>query len=353
MESLRGYAWAAAAATLATLAGLAMRQRFDTVNIAMVYVLAVVLVALRQSRGAAIFTSLLSVAAFDLLFVPPHGAFTVEDAQYLLTFAIMVTVALVISGLTYRNRVQAEARARLAIEAETERVRSALLASISHDLRTPLAVMAGASSTLADRGERMGADERQALARSVFSQCREMSERVSKVLQMTRLETGTPELRRDWAALPEIVASVLRNLQEPLAGHPVGVELAADLPLVRVDAALIEQVLANLVENAARHTPPGTLVRLRAQVVASELVVSVEDHGPGLDEDDLERVFAKFQHGTFASGTGMGLGLAISRAIVALHRGRAWAQRIHGGGIAFRFSLPLEAAPAVPAETEA
>jgi two-component system, OmpR family, sensor histidine kinase KdpD len=353
METLRGCAWALAATGASTLAGLAMQSRFDTVNIAMVYVLAVVFVALRQSRGAAVLTSLLSVAAFDLLFVPPHGAFTVEDAQYLLTFAIMVTVALVISGLTHRNELQAQARARLAIVAETERVRSALLASISHDLRTPLAVMAGASSTLAERGERMAPEERQALAASVFSQCREMSERVSKVLQMTRLESGALELRRDWAALPEIVASVLRNLQERLAAHRVEVDMPGDLPLVWMDAALIEQVLANLVENAARYTPVGTLVRVRATARDGEVLVSVEDHGPGLAPEDVERVFAKFQHGAVAGVAGMGLGLAISRAIVGLHQGRAWAEREDGGGIAFRFSLPLEAAPPVPAEVEA
>jgi two-component system, OmpR family, sensor histidine kinase KdpD len=213
--------------------------------------------------------------------------------------------------------------------------------------------MAGASSTLADRGERMKPEERQALARSVFLQCREMSERVSKVLQMTRLEAGGIELRRDWAALGEIVASVLRSLQEPLAAHHVHVEIPADLPLVRIDAALIEQVLVNLMENAARYTPGGTVVRLRAAAVGAELVVSVEDYGPGVADEDPERVFAKFQHGTLAGASGMGLGLAISRAIVGLHRGRAWAERIEGGGMAFRFSLPLEAAPPVPAEAEA
>ena len=348
-----GYGWAIAATAGCTLVGLAMRPRFDTVNIAMVYVLAVVVVALRYSRGAAVLTSLASVAAFDVVFVPPHGAFSVEDAQYILTFAIMVTVALVISGLTHRNRAQAEARARLAIEAETERVRSTLLASISHDLRTPLAVMAGASSTLAERGERMQPAERQALARSLFSQSREMSERVAKVLQMTRLEAGAIEVRRDWAALPEIAASVLRTLEEPLARHHVLLELPQDLPLLRIDAALIEQVLANLVENAARHTPPGTAVRLGAVVRGGEMIVSVEDFGGGLADEELERVFAKFQHGAMARASGMGLGLAICRAVVVLHGGRAWAERLEAGGTAFRFSLPLEDAPAVPTEAEA
>src|SRR5512141_1120257 len=171
-----GYAWAVAATTAATAAGLAMSPRFDLVNIAMVYLLAVVIVALRHSRGAAVLASVLCVATFDFLFVPPRGTFTVEDVQYLFTFAIMLGVALVISGLTRRTRRQARAQAALELQAETERIRSALLASISHDLRTPLAVMTGASSTLAERGEGMTPQERQQLAASVFNHAREMSE---------------------------------------------------------------------------------------------------------------------------------------------------------------------------------
>jgi two-component system sensor histidine kinase KdpD len=329
-----------------------MRGRFDLVNIAMVYVLAVVVVALRFSRGPAIATAMLSVAVFDFLFVPPQGTFTVDDAQYLLTFAIMLAVGLVISRLVESMRAQAKAQARLEVQAETERVRSALLASISHDLRTPLAVMSGASSTLAERGERMSPEERRALAQSVFEQAREMSEQVAKVLQMTRLETGAIELERDWDSIGEIAEAVLRRLRERLAGHRVIVELPDDLPLVRVDASLVEQALGNLLENAARHTPPGTLIRLRARRAGAELVVSVEDFGPGLSDGELERVFAKFHRGAAeGAGGGMGLGLSICRAIVKLHGGRAWGEAIPGGGTAFRFSLPVEEAPTMPAES--
>src|SRR5205814_7236959 len=173
-----GYACAIGAAAICTLLGLLMRPRFDLVNIAMVYLLAVVVIALQFSRGPAIAVSVLCVAAFDFLFVPPQGTFTVEDIQYLLTFAIMLAVGLVISGLAAHVRRQAEAQAALNVEAETERIRSALLASISHDLRTPLAVMSGASSSLAERGERLSAQEREALAKSIFAQSRELSERV-------------------------------------------------------------------------------------------------------------------------------------------------------------------------------
>ena len=347
-----GYACAAAAAPLCTLAGIAMTPRFDIVNIAMVYLLAVVVIALRFSRGAAILSSALCVAAFDFVFVPPEGTFTVEDAQYLLTFAIMLAVALIISGLTASVRRQAQAQAALSIDAETERIRSALLASISHDLRTPLAVLSGASSALADSGERLGVDERRALAQSIYEQARDMSEQVAKILQMTRLETGALALERDWVALGEIVASVLARLADQLARHRVMIELPADLPLVRVDAVLIEQVLANLLENAARHTPAGTVVRVRALRRGNELVVSVEDFGPGLAPEDVERVFAMFHHGASEGVTGgVGLGLAICRAIIRLHDGKAWAENMPGGGTAFRFTLPLEAVPPMPPET--
>ena len=351
---MKGYVWAVGATAACTLAGIAMRGRFDLVNIAMIYLLAVVIVALRYRRGPAIVTSMLCVAVFDLLFVPPQGRFTVDDVQYLLTFAIMLAVGLIISTLTESLRRQASAQARLEMQAETERMRSALLASISHDLRTPLAVMSGASSSLAERGERLSPAERQALAQSVFEQAREMSEQVSKVLQMTRLESGRLELERDWGSLGEIAGSVLRGLADRLATHRVIVELPEDLPLVRVDAGLIEQVLANLLENAARHTPPGTVVRLRAKLDGGEVVVSVEDFGPGLPEADVERLFDKFQHGVSeGSKGGVGLGLSTARAIVRLHGGRAWGEQLPGGGIAFRFALPLEEQPRLPAEAAA
>jgi len=179
-----------------------------------------------------------------------------------------------------------------------------------------------------------------------------MSEQVAKVLQMTRLETGGIALERDWAALPEIAGSVLARLSERLAHHRLLVDLPADLPLVRVDATLIDQALTNLVENAARHTPAGTVVQVRGQHRSNELVVSVEDFGIGIDDNDIERVFDKFHRGASAGGGGVGLGLAICRAIVRLHQGKAWAERIPGGGTAFRFTLPVEEAPRLPAEAE-
>ena len=351
MRRWTGYAWALGGTVASTLVGLAMRTRFDLVNIAMVYLLAVVIVALRYSRGPAIVATVLSVASFDLVFVPPQGRLTVDDVQYLLTFGIMLAVGLVISRLKQNVRARADEQAKLEAAAQTERVRSALLASVSHDLRTPLAVMTGASSSLAERGERMSAAERQALARSIYEQAREMSERVAKLLEMTRLESGAIEPARDWDSLADLAGAVLRRLADRTAGHRVVVDLASDLPLLRLDAALIEQVLANLIENAVRHTPPGTVVQLRARRIEHEVIVSVEDFGPGLPEEQIERLFAKFHRASREGATGgMGLGLSICRAIVVLHGGRIWAERIAGGGLAFRFTLPVEPEPSLPAE---
>jgi two-component system, OmpR family, sensor histidine kinase KdpD len=342
-----GYVGALAASAVCTLAGLALAPWLEPVNIAMAYLLAVVLVALRGGRGAVVAASILNIAAYNFFFVPPRGTFHVDDPQYLVTFAMMLAVGLIVSWLTETVRARAQAQAELAIQAETERIRNALLSSISHDLRTPLAVIAGASSSLAEGGERIAPQERADLAQSIFRESQAMSELVAKVLQMTRLESGGLTLERDWCSMGEIAASVVRRLKPRLAEHLVMVDMPGDLPLARVDGALIEQALANLVENAARHTPPRTLVRVRAHVDANELVVSVEDFGPGLPEGDLEQLFEKFRHGRRG---GAGLGLAICRAIIALHGGRIWAERLPGVGTAFRFSLPLETAPYMPAE---
>lgn len=350
-DGWRGYAWAAGGTAVCTLAGLAMEGRFNPVNIAMVYLLAVVLVSTRYSRGAAVTSALLCVLAFDFIFVPPRWTFAVEDAQYLLTFAILVVVAWVISTLTRDIREQAHRQAALETEAETERIRSALLASISHDLRTPLSVIAGLSSSLAEADERVGPEERKALAQSLFDQTRAVSEQVAKVLQMTRLESGSITPERDWNSLPDLAGAVLNRLRKRLAEHRVMTDFAADLPLVRVDAMLIDHVFSNLLENAARYTPAGTLIRVRGEVDEGQVVVSVEDFGTGLEPEDFERIFAKFHRGhSEGKITGAGLGLSICRAIVTLHRGRIWAERMPGGGTAFRFTLPLEPVPEVPAE---
>ena len=184
------------------------------------------------------------------------------------------------------------------------------------------------------------------LAQSIYSKSRELSDHVEKVMQMTRLESGGIELQREWSSLPELVGSVLARLEERLSTHKLLLEISPDLPLAHVDAALIEQVLTNLLENAARHTPEGTIIRVRAPLNESQWDVSVEDFGPGLKDEDIDRVFEKFYRGQReGSVAGVGLGLAICRAIVTLHGGHIWAEANPHGGTIFQFTIPVKKMP--------
>jgi two-component system, OmpR family, sensor histidine kinase KdpD len=495
-----GYAAAVAICAVATAGAWGLFGRLEATNLVMVYLLGVLAVAYRFGRGPAVLASLLSVALFDFLFVPPYYSFAVSDTQYLLTFVVMLLVGLVISSLTASVRLQARVaqhrqartealytmtrelsragdlpdvtriavrhvagvfeaqavvllpdaagtirypseagiygslhgadlgiarwvhanrvaaglgthtlagadalyvpllaahavvgvlavlpsrqerllipeqrhlldtfagqiaaaiervllaadRADLARRAEAESVRNALLNAISHDLRTPLSVLVGASSSLADGAATLSEPARKELAVSIHDEARRMTVLVNNLLDMARLESGNTELRRQWSSLEEILGSVLTRLADALAAHPVKVDIPADLPLVSVDPVLIEQVLVNLLENAAKYTPPGTPIDVAARLDRERMVVEVADRGPGIPPGEEVRLFDKFYRLRAESAqSGVGLGLAICKAIVDAHGGSIIAANRPGGGAIFRFELPAGEPPSVEAE---
>ena len=489
-----GYAAAAAVVALATGLAWLMFPLFERSNLVMAYLLGVIAVATRHGRGPSLVASILSVAAFDFFFVPPYLTFAVSDTQYLVTFAVMLVLAFVISGLTIRIRDQAEAvrqreqrtaalyaisrelagtrsvddllkiavrhigdvfhsqvvvllstedgrlaprmasddrldldarelavarwafdhrqvaglgtatlpgasalylpfaasrgplgvlglrpddrhafeapeqmhqletfanqiavaieRALLADEAraaqvrmETEHLRSSLLSSVSHDLRTPLATITGAVSTVLDNGARLDDGTRRELLESVREEAERLNRLVHNLLEMTRLESGALQIRKDWHPLEEVVGAALSRLGKRLAGRRVTTKVPPDLPLVAIDDVLIEQVLVNLLDNAVKYTPPGSLINILATASDENVTVEVTDHGPGLPAGDERRVFDKFYRGGSTDGQGAGLGLAICEGIVRAHGGRIWAQHAPGGGASFLFTLPLAVAP--------
>jgi len=467
--------------------------RLGQANLVMIYLLTTALVAVYGGRRAAILSSVLGVAAFDFMFVPPRFNIAVTDGQYLITFAIMLIVALIIGTLNASVRQQARiagyrerrtallyemsrqlamARGRdqmaevavrhvaqvfasravllfadeqghvvyprasrlelsfsgsdlgvaqwvfdhrkpagmgtdtlsgsaglylplaggerafgvlallpqnprrvtlpeqyrlletfaaqigLALEradyaahaqaaevrAETEAIRNALLASISHDLRTPLATIAGGAATLAGNLDALTAADRGALANSVSDEATRMSERITTLLDLVRLETGAIQPRIELYALDELLGSVLHRLEQRLRRHQVRIELPESLPLLRVDGRLIEQVLENLLDNAGKYTPAGSQIVINAQLLSRQVEVSVVDDGPGLAVADPEILFEKFQRGAPEGAVGgIGLGLAICRTILALHKGRIWAENRAPHGAVFRFTLPASA----------
>ncbi len=229
--------------------------------------------------------------------------------------------------------------------AETERVRNTLLASISHDFRTPLASILGSATSLIEYGDRLDPDARRDLLGNIRSEAEGLDEMVRNLLAITRIDAGVLEVRRDWIDLKEIVERTVRNARRRGAAQQFSVNLPADLPLVRADETLVEQVFGNVVGNAAAHTPPDTRVVIDAVVEDARLALRVTDDGPGIAADMLPNVFDKFVRGapiaaTHADGgQGTGLGLAIAKGIMQAHGGTIAAESPVAGGRGTRIVL--------------
>ncbi|MGH8772301.1 MAG: ATP-binding protein, partial [Burkholderiales bacterium] len=359
---------------------------------------------IRFGRGPGVLASLLSVLAFDFFFIPPYFSFAVSDTQYVLTFAVMLAVAITVSSLAANVRLQARVavhrerrttalfaltkelsatrdlseimrigvrhltatfecletfsaqlasaieRVKLAlvakeseIKANDESLRNSLLAGISHDLRTPLAVIAGSASTLVQGEERIEPDERTSLAKNIFDEATHMNQVVTNLLDMTRLASGAKALAREWCSISELAGSALNRLDDRAKEHVLLVKIPHNLPLVLVDAALIEQVFVNIIENALKYTPAGTRIQIIAQVEREAMRISVADDGPGFASNMEGRVFDKFYRGREQDGrAGVGLGLTLAKAIIEAHGGSIIAQNRLGGGAEIAFTLPLE-----------
>jgi len=496
------YDYALAWFATSTAIAWAMFPYFALSNLIMVYLLSVIIVATRYGRGPSLVASVLSVAAFDFFFVPPYFTFAVSDTQYLVTFAVMLVVALVISSLAVRIRAQAESarererrmaalyamsrelaaargvrelrevaarhiaevfrtrvvvllpqpdgrlapdegdaaqlpmdaselavgqwvhehgqvagqgtdtlpgasalylpltgsrgsvgvlglrpqdprplqapeqlhqleafasqtalaieRARLAeeaeraqVRAETERLRNSLLSSVSHDLRTPLASITGAASTLLENEARLDARTRRDLLETLHEEADRLNRLVQNLLEMTRLESGALQVHTEWHSVEEVVGAALGRFSKALARRPVTTHVPPELPLVPMDDVLIEQVLINLIDNALKYTPAESPIEVTAEDSGGAVLIEVADRGPGLPPGEERRIFEKF-HRAEAGPTvrGAGLGLAICRGIVHAHGGRIWAENRAGGGVTVRFTLPVKEAPPILTEND-
>ncbi len=482
----QGYAAAVLACVLTALLATPLHGVFALSNIVMLFLLTVVGVGLRLGRGPAVLAAFVGVALFDFFFVPPRLSFAVSDVQYLVTFGVMLLVALVIGQLTAGLKSQAEAsmqrehrvrglyemsrdlsaallpeqvaeigarfllaefgaratllatddaerlqplpagraqvdeaaaqcafergqaagwgtdtlpasrclmlplkapmrlRGVLAVEPterrtlgpeqrrlldtcasllaislerihyievaqrstvqiESERLRNSLLAAISHDLRTPLSALVGLADALALTGPPLSSQQ-QEVAASIRGSALRMNTLLCNLLEMARLEAGAVQLNRAWLPLDEVIGSALATCAALLAGRPLRVTLAEDLPLLELDAVLFERVLVNLLENIAKYTPAGSAIEIAARVDGDRLALTVDDHGPGLPAGREERVFEKFERGRKESATpGVGLGLAICLAIVQAHGGSidGHTRVEHGASVGTRFCIHL------------
>ncbi len=489
----REWYWSIGSVAISTVVALLAIPYFDRTDVAMIYLLGIVVTSTRTGRLPALSATLLSVAAFDFFFVPPYYTFAVSDVRFLVTFGVMFVVAYVISRLTLQIREQAAAsrrrelntatlyalsrelarerkkerifdislrhiseafKSRTAIlvadehgelnvpkkvpatfaidqkelsvarwvfanrqsaglgtdtlpgakalylpmvatsgvvgvvgispqnadklfspedmhflesfvnqsamamervmfakeahdehlKVEAQNVRNTFLSSVSHDLRTPLAVVAGAASTLLQKDESLNSSDRLELLRTIHEETDRLERIIRNVLNLTKLETGAITVNKEWQPLEEIIGVVLNRLSERLKEHPLDLKIPPDLPLVPFDTLLMEQVFANLMENALRHTPPGTPVGIAITPYDADVLIEIADRGPGIPAHEEEAIFNRFARST-DTRMGTGIGLSICRAIIEAHGGRIWAENRPGGGAAFKFVIPVEGTP--------
>ncbi len=260
-----------------------------------------------------------------------------EQRHLLETFAGQIALAI-------ERAMRAEEAEASRVAVETESLRNSLLASISHDLRTPLAAIMAASHALNDAKMQPDAETRAHLARAIEHTSQEISELISNVLDLMSFQFGEVHLHRDAHSIDALVESALARLEGRLAGHPVELALPADLPLVDVDAPLVTRALVNILENAGKHTPAGARITVSAGLESDAVRLTIDDNGPGLPPGPPEQLFAKFERGkSEADVGGAGLGLAICKAIIEAHGGRITAAQRPGGGARFTFTLPTKA----------
>jgi two-component system, OmpR family, sensor histidine kinase KdpD len=269
--------------------------------------------------------------------VMPHDAslqaYATDSIELLEAFATITA-----SGL--ERAIAAELVEKTMIEAESEKLRNILLSSVSHDLRTPLAAITGAASTLLLEGEKITNEYKKELLRSIHEEGARLARMVTNLLDVSSLESGSVKLNKELYFIEELIGSSLMRVEAKLSKHRVLTNIEHGLPLLRIDGLLIEQVLINLLENAAEYTPAGTTVTISAITVKPDIHVIVSDNGPGIPKGEEERIFDKFYIGEKGAAGG-GLGLAICRGIIHAHGGRIWAQNAPEGGAMLTFTLPI------------
>ncbi|MDR9423693.1 MAG: DUF4118 domain-containing protein [Marinobacter sp.] len=353
--SYSDYAWAVGSVGVATAVALGLQHVLPIGNLSLVFLTSVLWVAARTGMRPALFTAVLSFLAYNFLFTEPRFTLHMTDSDELLTVMFFLIIAVIGGNLAGRQRDQVrmlraanDQADALRVAEETERLRSALLSSISHDLRTPLSSMIGSASTLKSMSNRLSEEDRESLLNSVLDEGERLDRYIRNLLDMTKLGHGTLKIERDWIALTDILSSALRRTRNLMSGIRVERNVAEDLPLLFVHPALIEQALVNVLENAAKFAPDGSVLSIHAQRLGDELVIAISDEGPGIPEDQRGQVFDMF----FTGGEGdrgphgSGLGLAICHGMVAAHGGRIRAvPGPDNRGATIEMALPLTESP--------
>lgn len=351
--AFRLQAWAAAGLVLllCTAVSALLEPYFDQANIILVYMAGVVYVAQRGGRAAALAVVAGSVLIFDCIFVAPRWSFTPIDPQYYFTFLVMAAVGWLIAHLAERARREGASAAAAAVAVESERLRNTLLSGISHDFRTPLTTIVGSATTLLQQGHAIDDAQRRALLEGLLSEAQRLHALSSDLLDLTRMQQGSVQPHCEWCPADELAEEALQAAAQRLARHSVAVVIDPPDLAVWGDPRLLGQAMVNLLDNLARHTPPGTAAALRMEAQgADHWSLRLEDSGPGWPNTRPLAAFGDNGRAGRDSGSHAGLGLAICAAVARLHGGRIEAGHAKAGtGASVTLTLPQPTDTAMPA----
>jgi len=325
------------------------RLGFPEEALIVLFVLGVLLTAIAtDGRAYSMVASLIAVLTFNYFIVEPRLSLRAWGPSYPETFMVMFAVAAMASHLVARQREGARALMEASLMAQHEQLRSSLLRSVSHDLRTPLTSISGKADLLATEGELLDAVSRRQIATDIREDAVWLTDVVENILSMTRLEEGGVQLDLRPEDVGDVIDEALGHVRRDMGGHEVVVERPEGMVLARMDARVVMQVVVNLVNNALSHTPDGSRVTISWRRVGDLVRVSVADDGPGVPEGERGRVFEPFftsSKGLSDGRRGIGLGLSLCKVIVEAHGGSIWVDPVLPHGASFSFTLPAEEVP--------
>lgn len=330
-----------AAVVVVTGAIFGLKTVAPVLGLAILYLLAVLPVAVLYGLGYALIVSIASMLAFNFFFLPPVHTFALTDSENWVALGVFVVTAFVVSELATRARRRAFVAAEADMLRRSDAAKTAVLHAVSHDLRSPLTAIRAAGEGLESGSLQLGESDRAALLETIRLETARLDRLVANLLDLSRLEAGAARAQRELWPVDELVSRAL----DALGGDAsrVSVTLDGEAPLVRVDAAQLERVLANVLENALRFSSPSDPVELVVSSTGDDVRVRITDRGPGLETESLERIFEPFEHGG-GGREGTGLGLAIARGFAEANGCRLWAEPHPGSGAAFVLAMPSAAA---------
>lgn len=310
--------------------------------VALILLLMVSLIAMLFDILPVLVSALVSALIWNYFFIPPRFTFTIHRAEDILMFLMYFVIAMVNAVLTYKIRQIEKRNMEEAEKEHTLKLYNTMLNSLSHELRTPISAIIGATDTLRNNKEELPEHDKTELLSQISSASFRLNQQVENLLNMSRLESGFIKPKKDWVDITELIYETVRRVEQDKIRQRITININPDIPLFKVDKGMIEQVVYNLIQNATLYTPDGTQVDVRAACHIDMLEIVIEDDGKGFPQEEIRKVFDKFYRLKHSVPGGTGLGLSIVKGFVEAHQGSIDLKNKSTGGAVFTVEIPAE-----------